>query len=130
MTDTSAPLPPRPAANPLPWLWSALGDLLDGPFRALQRHIGANRMAYVFLLPNLLVFGVFSFWPMILNFYIAFTGGQSVILAERPFVGLENFRELLDCPSWLDPKTCPWRASRSGRASGTRCSSPWCRCRS
>jgi ABC-type sugar transport system permease subunit len=107
MTDTSAPLPPRPAANPLPWLWSALGDLLDGPFRALQRHIGANRMAYVFLLPNLLVFGVFSFWPMILNFYIAFTGGQSVILAERPFVGLENFRELLDCPSWLDPKTCP-----------------------
>jgi ABC-type sugar transport system permease subunit len=84
-----------------------LGDVLDGPLRALQRHIGANRMAYVFLLPNLVVFGLFSFWPMILNFYIAFTGGQSVILAERPFVGLENFRELLDCPSWLDPKTCP-----------------------
>jgi alpha-1,4-digalacturonate transport system permease protein len=94
-------------ANPLPWLWAKLGDALDGPFRALQRHIGANRMAYVFLVPNVLVFGVFSFWPMILNFYIAFTGGQSVLLAERPFVGFENFRELLDCPSWLDPKTCP-----------------------
>ena len=91
----------------LSWAWAKLGDTLDGPFRALQRHIGAHRMAYVFLLPNLLVFGLFSFWPMILNFYIAFTGGQSVILAERPFVGLDNFRELLNCPSYLDPKSCP-----------------------
>ncbi len=81
--------------------------MLDGPFRALQRHIGAHRMAYVFLLPNILVFGLFSFWPMLLNFYIAFTGGQSVILSDRPFVGLDNFRELLNCPSYLDPKTCP-----------------------
>jgi ABC-type sugar transport system permease subunit len=94
-------------ANPIPWLWSRLGDVLDGPMRVLQRHIGANKMAYVFLLPNVLVFGLFSFWPMILNFYIAFTGGQSVILAERPFVGLDNFRELLNCPSYTDPKTCP-----------------------
>ncbi len=96
-----------PAQNIASWAWAALGDLLDGPFRALQRHIGANRMAYVFLVPNLVVFGLFSFWPMILNFYIAFTGGTSAILAERPLVGLENFRELLNCPSYLDPKTCP-----------------------
>jgi ABC-type sugar transport system permease subunit len=95
------------AVNPLSFAWGKLGDLLDGPFRALQRHIGANRMAYVFLAPNLIVFGLFSFWPMILNFYIAFTGGQSVILAERPFVGLDNFRELLACESWLEPQTCP-----------------------
>ncbi len=107
MADTSIPTPSRAPANLVGWLWGKLGDVLDGPFRALQRHIGANRMAYVFLAPNVLVFGLFSFWPMLLNFYIAFTGGQSVILAERPFVGLANFRELLDCPSWLDPKTCP-----------------------
>jgi ABC-type sugar transport system permease subunit len=88
-------------------IWAGMGNLLDVPFRALQKHIGANRMAYVFLVPNLLVFGLFSFWPMILNFYIAFTGGTSVLLAERPFVGFENFRELLNCPSYLDPKTCP-----------------------
>jgi len=107
MTDIPATLPPRPAANPASFAWSKLGDILDGPFRALQNHIGAHRMAYVFLAPNLLVFGVFSFWPMILNFWIAFTGGQSVLLAERPFVGLDNFRELLGCESWLDPKSCP-----------------------
>lgn len=105
MSDTPASTPPR--ANPIAWAWKALGDLLDGPFRVIQNHIGAHRMAYVFLVPNLLVFGLFSFWPMLLNFYIAFTGGTSAILAERPFVGLENFRELLDCQSWLDPKSCP-----------------------
>ena len=109
MTDIPAPSAPRTAANPLPWLWAKLGDALDVPFRALQRHIGAHRMAYVFLLPNVLVFGIFSFWPMLLNFWIAFTGGQSVILAERPFVGLDNFRELLNCPSYLDPKGLPGR---------------------
>lgn len=107
MADTSFQTSSRVPANLVGWLWSKLGDVLDGPFRAVQRHIGANRMAYVFLAPNMLVFGLFSFWPMLLNFYIAFTGGQSVILAERPFVGLDNFRELLDCQSWLDPKTCP-----------------------
>jgi ABC-type sugar transport system permease subunit len=107
VTDAASQDTGRPKPNPLGWAWGALGDLLDGPFRALQRHIGANRMAYVFLAPNLLVFGLFSFWPMILNFYIAFTGGTSAILAERPYVGIENFRELLNCPSYLDPKTCP-----------------------
>jgi len=107
LTDTPTALPQRPAASTASWAWGALGDILDGPFRTLQRHIGAHRMAYVFLAPNVLVFGLFSFWPMLLNFWIAFTGGQSVILAERPFVGLANFRELLDCPSYLDPKTCP-----------------------
>jgi ABC-type sugar transport system permease subunit len=96
-----------PAFSPISWAWAKLGDLLDGPFRALQNHIGANKMAYVFLAPNLVVFGLFSFWPMILNFYIAFTGGTSAILAERPIVGFDNFRELLNCPSYLDPKTCP-----------------------
>ncbi len=68
--------------------------------RAVQRHIGAHRMAYVFLLPNVLVFGIFSFWPMLLNFYIAFTGGQSVLLSERPFVArqLPRASELRQLP--------------------------------
>jgi ABC-type sugar transport system permease subunit len=92
---------------PLGFAWAALGNLLDVPLRALQRHIGAHRMAYVFVIPNLLVFGVFSFWPMILNFYIAFTGGTSAVLADRPYVGLDNFRELLNCQSYFDPKSCP-----------------------
>jgi ABC-type sugar transport system permease subunit len=106
MDQSGNPVAPRPSLNPISWLWAKLGDVLDGPMGALQRHIGANRMAYIFLVPNILVFGLFSFWPMLLNFWIAFTGGQSVLLAERPFVGLDNFRELLNCGSYLDPKTC------------------------
>ena len=35
--------------------------LLDWPMRALQRVIGERRMAYVFLLPNLVFFGLFVF---------------------------------------------------------------------
>src|SRR5689334_3711303 len=81
--------------------------VFDGLFGAVQGLIGARRMVWVFLLPNLLVFGLFSLWPMLLNFYIAFTGGTSSVLADRPFVGLDNFRELLDCASYLDPKSCP-----------------------
>jgi alpha-1,4-digalacturonate transport system permease protein len=96
-----------PPLRPLALLWAGLGNVLDGPFRFIQRHIGANRMAYLFLLPNLIVFGTFSFWPMLLNLYIAFTGGTSILISSRPYVGLENFRELLDCASWLEPKTCP-----------------------
>jgi ABC-type sugar transport system permease subunit len=88
-------------------VWALLGDALDLIFRRVQKHIGVHRMAYVFLAPNLLVFCLFSFWPMVLNVYIAFTGGTSTLLAERPFVGFENFRELLACPDYLDPKTCP-----------------------
>ncbi len=84
-----------------------LPTLLDPLFAAIQRLIGARRMAWVFLLPNLLVFSVFSLWPMLLNLYIAFTGGSSPLIAERPFVGLDNFREMLDCGSYLDPRTCP-----------------------
>lgn len=79
-------------------------DLL---FRSMQARVGARRMVWVFLLPNLLIFGVFSFWPMLLNFWMAFTGGTSAVLSERPWVGLDNFREILDCASWLDPRTCP-----------------------
>ncbi len=105
--SSTPPKSSRTALAPLSYLWALLGDLLDGPFRALQRHIGAHRMAYVFVLPNLIVFGLFSFWPMILNFYIAFTGGTSALLADRPLVGFDNFRELLNCPSYLEPKSCP-----------------------
>lgn len=85
----------------------ALMALIDVPMRAIQRHIGINRMAYIFLLPNLLIFGLFSFWPMILNIYMSFTGSEATILANRPVVGLENYSELFDCETILSPKTCP-----------------------
>ncbi len=81
-------------------------ELIDIPFKFIQRQVGINRMAYLFLLPNLLIFGLFSFWPMLLNIYISFTSSETTKIAERPWVGLENYSLLLDCPSYWVPKTC------------------------
>lgn len=67
---------------------------------------GMGWVGLFFLLPNLLIFGTFTFLPMVLNGFYAVTGGSSIIPAERPFVGLDNFRTLFDCDSYLDPHSC------------------------
>lgn len=87
---------------------------LDLVLDPLQRLIGSKNMAYFFVLPNLLIFGVFVLFPMLLNFYYAMTGGTALFLQDRPFIGLANFRVLFDCGSIFDPNSCVedrfWRA--------------------
>lgn len=87
-------------------LFAAVMNVLDIFFSAVQSLIGSKRMAYVFVLPNLLIFGIFVLFPMLLNFYYAFTGGTALFPADRPFVGGENFAYLFDCGNLLDPVTC------------------------
>jgi alpha-1,4-digalacturonate transport system permease protein len=69
---------------------------------------------WLFLTPNLLIFGVFTFLPIAINFYYAFTGGVQLYPRDRPYVGFENLATLLDCGNYLDPSTCQrdlfWRA--------------------
>jgi alpha-1,4-digalacturonate transport system permease protein len=88
--------------------------LIDWPMRALQKLIGERRMAYVFLLPNLVFFGVFVFAPLIINVVFSVTGGASLFPSERPFVGAGQYAYLFDCGSYLDPGSCRedhfWRA--------------------
>lgn len=72
----------------------------------IQRRIGVQRMAYVFVLPNLLIFGVFILLPMVLNFYYAFTGGTNLFPQDRPFVGFDNFQRLFTCQDFFQPNTC------------------------
>ncbi|MFN8418151.1 MAG: sugar ABC transporter permease [Anaerolineae bacterium] len=72
----------------------------------LQRLVGTQRMGYFFVLPNLLIFGIFVLFPMLLNFYYAFTGGVDLLPQSRPFVGTENFQRLFNCVNYLDPNTC------------------------
>jgi len=88
--------------------------LFDIIFGTLQKWIGLSRMPYVFVLPNLLIFGIFILFPMLLNFVYAFTGGTNFFPGERPWVGTANFGTLLTCESFLDPNTCRedlfWRA--------------------
>ncbi len=88
--------------------------LLERPMGWLQARLGVRRFPWVFLAPNLLIFGLFTFLPIILNFFYATTGGLNVLLSNRPFVGNANFRQLLTCKDYLDPNSCTndlfWKA--------------------
>ena len=78
-------------------------DVVASP---LQQWLGVNRMAYFFVLPNLLIFGLFVLFPMLLNFYYAFTGGTQLFPQNRTFVGWENFQNLFRCTDFLNPSSC------------------------
>jgi alpha-1,4-digalacturonate transport system permease protein len=83
-------------------------------FRSCQKLLGFSRLGWVFVGPNLLVFGLFTFLPILINFIYAGTGGVQLMPFERPFAGAENFSVLLECRDYLDIQTCRkdvfWRA--------------------
>ena len=95
-------------------LYEGAFNLFEKPMQMLQYSLGAHRMAWVFLLPNLLIFGLFTYLPIMLNVWYASTSGDRILLGDRDWVGTANFATLLDCGSYLDPNTCRrdlfWRA--------------------
>jgi alpha-1,4-digalacturonate transport system permease protein len=97
--------------RPLTWL-AGLADYVLSP---LQRLIGIRRMAYFFLLPNLLIFCIFILLPMLLNFAYSFTSGSEMLLENRTFVGLDNLTRLFTCDNFTIPNSCQedlfWRAA-------------------
>ena len=92
----------------------AVLNLVDVPMRALQRALGVPRIGWMFVAPNLLILGLFTFLPIVINFYFAFSGGVELYPSQRPFTGLDNLETLFDCGNYLDPSTCRqdifWRA--------------------
>jgi alpha-1,4-digalacturonate transport system permease protein len=88
--------------------------LFELPMRYAQTQLGLRRLAWLFLAPNLLIFGTFTFLPIVINVYYAFTGGVQLYPSERPFVGAENLVTLFECGSYFDPSSCRkdlfWRA--------------------
>jgi alpha-1,4-digalacturonate transport system permease protein len=109
MSATRHPLLELPAAAA-----GAAMNAVDAPMRAVQRWLGVPRIGWMFVAPNLAILGLFTFMPIVVNFYFAFTGGVQLYPSERPFTGLENLETLFDCESYLDPSTCRkdlfWRA--------------------
>ncbi|MFW2588762.1 carbohydrate ABC transporter permease [Sagittula sp. SSi028] len=81
-------------------------DLLGFPVELAQSLFGRGGVPYALLLPNMLIFGLFTFAPMILNVYVSMTGGSSIALFDRPFVGLAKYAEIFNCDNILVPKTC------------------------
>ena len=82
------------------------GDLLGFPVEIAQSWFGRGGVPYALLLPNMLIFGFFTFLPMILNFYVSLTGGASISLFDRPWVGWEKYADIFNCDSIFEPKSC------------------------
>lgn len=95
-------------------VYQAAFNSLERPMLSIQKLVGMRRVAWMFLLPNLVIFSAFTFLPIILNYFYATTGSDAILLSQRPYVGAENFRSLLTCKDYLDPNTCQqdifWRA--------------------
>lgn len=54
-------------------------------------------VAYLFLLPMLLIFVVFKFYPLLDNFRISMTS-WNLMSEKKPFVGLGNYKSILSTP--------------------------------
>ncbi|TCL00787.1 carbohydrate ABC transporter membrane protein 1 (CUT1 family) [Shimia isoporae] len=93
---------------------SPLMRVIEIPMLFLQKQLGTNKLAWVFLAPNLILFGLFSFLPIFLSAAYALTGGDNILLSDRPYVGMQNFATLADCRNYFDPNSCHsdffWRA--------------------
>ncbi|MEY4977012.1 MAG: hypothetical protein RIQ97_2207 [Pseudomonadota bacterium] len=89
-------------------------NLFEPLFRFGQRHLGLQRLGWLFVAPNLLVFGLFCFLPILINLVYATTGGVNLMPFSRPFTGAENFQILFECRDYTDLSTCRkdvfWRA--------------------
>ena len=83
-----------------------LMDLVGFPVELAQSVFGRGGVPYALLLPNMVIFGLFTFAPMILNFYVSMTGGSSIALLDRPWIGLSNYAEIFNCETIFQPKTC------------------------
>ena len=89
-------------------------NLFEPLFKLGQRWLGVSRLGWMFVAPNLLVFGFFTFLPILINLVYATTGGVKLFPFERPFTGAENFQILFECRNYFDIQTCRkdvfWRA--------------------
>jgi alpha-1,4-digalacturonate transport system permease protein len=89
-------------------------NLLEPVFKLGQKWLGMSRLGWLFVGPNLLVFGLFTFLPILINFIYAGTGGVKLMPFDRPFTGTENFGILLECRDYFDIQSCRkdifWRA--------------------
>ena len=85
MTTALATRPEAPAAAPKP-------PVRRGRAAGVRREL----VGVLFLLPALVVFGLFSWWPIIRGLLISFQ--QTNLVDPATWVGLENFRALTDDP--------------------------------
>ena len=100
--------------QPLSRLPGYFFNLFEPLFGLGQRLLGPSRLGWMFVGPNMVVFGLFTFLPIAINFVYATTGGVKLLPFDRPFTGMENFGILFECRDYFDIQTCRkdifWRA--------------------
>jgi len=62
--------------------------------RTLRQRVWAARWCYLFMLPNLVLAAMFTFYPTVMSWYFAFLD-WSGFTSDKEWVGLANFREIM-----------------------------------
>lgn len=84
--NQSSPIPP---IQRLSFVRAALG---------MTRYQWTERLTFLaFIAPNFILFGVFTFWPLIYNFYLSFTK-WNMITPSPTWIGLDNYVTLIQDP--------------------------------
>ncbi len=81
-------------------------NLFEPVFRLGQKWLGVSRLGWLFVGPNLVVIGIFTFLPILINLIYAVTGGVNLLPTQRPFTGMENFGVLLECRDYSELQSC------------------------
>lgn len=85
MTTTAPPVP-RPAASPP-----------RRPRPGLGAKLWAARWPYAFLLPTAVFYGIWTVWPILASYWYSLVEWNG-FEAQKTFVGLQNFRDVLADP--------------------------------
>ncbi|MGV2434352.1 MAG UNVERIFIED_CONTAM: hypothetical protein LVT10_05325 [Anaerolineae bacterium] len=80
----------------------------------IQGWIGVDRYGVCFCLAQSVDLRNIRVVPDVVEFLLRLHRGTNIFLNDRPFVGLDNFKVLLDCADYLNPNTCQedlfWRS--------------------
>ena len=69
---------------------SKIMSIIGWPIEITQKLSGTKYIPYLFLLPNMVIFGLFTFAPLGVNFGFSATDGMSIMFSNREFSGLDN----------------------------------------
>ena len=75
----------------IPRLMSTIG----WPIETAQRFSGTKSLPYLFLFPNILIFGLFTFLPLFMNFGFSVTDGESINFSSRDYSGSDNLARIV-----------------------------------
>ena len=80
---------------------TAPGKPLATKHSSIAQRLWADRWCYIFMLPSLVLLILFSFYPIVASWYYSLLDWNG-ITAERYFIGLDNYREIVRDPFFWD----------------------------